>query len=153
VQDGAITFVARLVTFVDIDEADGAAAEGLSFSARQDALLSDGRRLVLLNGRGWNQTKRFARHSELPTLERRSSSWKGITREGIEGAARSVVGPDSAYKKYTQAEANQGHWAHLSATLAKEGIHADATALEALPHDVELSARLLSRLDDPPEAP
>ena len=40
-----MALVARLVTFVDIDDSQ---ASGLSFCARHDALLADGRRIVLL---------------------------------------------------------------------------------------------------------
>src|SRR3954471_7483231 len=48
--------VARLVTFADLD-GDPADARELSVSARLEAELGDGRRLVLLDGRGWTASR------------------------------------------------------------------------------------------------
>ncbi len=42
--------VTRLVTYVDIDDRD---ARGISVSALHHAVLDDGRRIVLLDDRGW----------------------------------------------------------------------------------------------------
>jgi len=50
-ENEGVARIARLVTFVDIV---GANPSQLSFSARHDALLADGRRIVLLNDRGWS---------------------------------------------------------------------------------------------------
>ena len=139
--------IERLVTFVDIDDAN---RSQLSFSARHDALLADGRRIVLLNDRGWSQSRiNFVSDRKLPLRGEASSPWEGVTREQIEETARSVVGPDCAYGDYTQSEMDEGHWTYLSAGLKEQGVDVDATNLEALPHDVELSDRLLARLDNP----
>ena len=43
--------VARLVTLLDLD--GGAGARSMSVSARHEAVLADGRRIVLLDDRGW----------------------------------------------------------------------------------------------------
>lgn len=146
-----MALIARLVTFVDI--ADETRPSQLSFSARHDALLADGRRIVLLDDRGWSQSRICAfSDTESAVPERPSSPWDGVTREDIEKTARTVVGPDSAYAEYTQAEMDEGHWSYLSAALEEEGVHVGATDLRALPHEVELSDRLLARLDRPPES-
>jgi hypothetical protein len=141
--------LARLVTVVDII---GANPSQLSFSARHDAVLADGRRVVLLDDRGWSQSRvHFFGERESPMREEASSPWEGVTREDIEETARTVVGPDSAYGEYTQAEMDEGHWSFLCAALEAQGVDVDATDLRALPHEVELSARLLTRLDSPPD--
>ena len=147
-----MVLIARLVTFVDFDGANGSQ---LSFSARQDAVLVDGRRVVLLDDRGWSQgwsQSRLSLRSEdgLPTQTAASSPWEGVTREHIEEMARTVVGPDSAYGNYTQAEMDEWHWSYLSAALAEHGVVVDGTGLRALPHDVELSDCLLAHFADPP---
>ena len=51
--------VTRLVTFVDIDDADDAGpdARSMSVTARHEAVLADGRRVVLLDDRGWSGTQ------------------------------------------------------------------------------------------------
>ena len=141
-----MALVARLVTFVDIDNAE---ASGLSFSARHDALLADGRRIVLLDDRGWSQSRiYFSCEGEPPMREDPVSPWEGVTREDIEETARTVVGPDEAYGDYTQAELDEAHWGYLAAALQEQGVDVEEADLEALPHDVQLSDRLLARLAD-----
>jgi hypothetical protein len=146
-RDEDAVLITRLVTFVDIHAADDSQ---LSFSARHDVLLADGRRIVLLNDRGWSQSRiYFFGDGEPTTRNEGSSPWEGVTREHIEEAARTVVGPDEAYGDYTQSEIDEAHWAYLSGTLGKHGIDVDATDLRGLPHEVELSDRLLARIGDP----
>jgi hypothetical protein len=143
-----VGLIERLVTFVDIDDAN---LSQLSFSARHDALLADGRRVVLLNDRGWSQSRiNFVSDPELPMRGEAFSPWEGVTREQIEEIARTVVGPDCAYGDYTQSEMDEGHWSYLSAGLEEQGVDVDATDLGALPHDVELSDRLVALLENPP---
>ena len=52
-----MTAVARLLTLVDLmDQHDeGTDARRLDVSARLEAVLADGRRIVLLHGRGWSE--------------------------------------------------------------------------------------------------
>jgi hypothetical protein len=143
---GVVT-IARLVTFVDRDHWDGSQ---LSFSARQDAVLADGRRIVLLNDRGWSQSNLYSSGNESPMREERSSPWEGVTRERVEETAREVVGPEAAYGACTQADSDEGHWSYLSAALGEHGIEVDGAVLRALSHEVELSDRLLARFAAPP---
>jgi hypothetical protein len=152
VEDERVTSPTRLVTFVDINEGDDdSEASGLSFSARHDAVLTDGRRVVLLNDRGWSQSAvTFLSGGEPSIRENQSTPWEFVTRERIEESARSVVGPDEPYGDYTRGEMAAGHWATLAATLEKEGIEVEATEVSALQHDVELSDRLIARLADRP---
>ena len=55
----------------------------------------------------------------------------------------------------SQASMRASHWAYLSRILNRQGVTVQATALEALPHDVELSEAVLARIDGhaPPPAP
>jgi hypothetical protein len=148
VEDARVTVIVRLATFVDIDDDADSEASGLSFSARHDAVLADGRRVVLLDDRGWTQSiLTFGDHA-LSTREGRRSPWEFVTRERLEENARDVVGPDEPYGNSTRAETEEGHWATLAARLGNVGVDADWTELPALPHDVEFSVRLLARLGD-----
>ncbi len=138
--------LARLVTFVDVDDVSDSQ---LSFSARHDALLTDGRRIVLLDDRGWSQSRILVfSKGEVPPPAEPSSPWEGVTRARIEENARIVVGPDAAYAAYTQDEMDDAHWRHLSGALAEHGVQVDADELAALPHQVELSDRLVIRLSE-----
>jgi hypothetical protein len=138
--------VVRLVTVVDVH--DGVAdAQTMSVSARHEAVLADGRHLLLLDGRGWT--------SALMTLqipddgvarESVTDIWAATSVEEIEQSARTVVGPDATYGGYSQEEIEDGHWSHLSDVLRQQGVVTDAHELKHLPHDVTLSARLLARL-------
>jgi hypothetical protein len=125
--------VARLVTVVDIRD-DDADARRLSVSARHEAELVDGRRLLLLD-RGWSS-------SGGNVLD----IWAATSVEDVEKTARFVVGPDEPFEGRSQAEMEADHWAFLSETLRLQGVAVDAQELKRLPHDVVLSERLLARV-------
>ena len=143
-----MTQVVSLVTFVDIREGAGVPPSGLSFSARLDARLDDGRRLELLNDRGWTQSVIWFGRDDSGSESVDLSPWTAVTREQIEENARSVVGPGGAHGNYTQAEMDDGHWAYLAAALKAHRIDIGATELAGLPHEVEFGDQLLARLDD-----
>ncbi len=52
-KDGSVAQVARLMTFVDADD-DVPDARQISVSARHEAVLDDGRRVLLMDDRGWS---------------------------------------------------------------------------------------------------
>lgn len=119
--------VARLVTSVDVDVAD---SRRMSLSARHEAVLADGRRVLLLDDRGWTT-------SGPPDI------WARTSVEEIEGTARMVVGPDEPFAGRSHEDMEADHWAQLSGVLRQQGVVADAVELKRLPHDVVLSERLL----------
>lgn len=153
--------VTRLVTVVDIDDQrvagdapmlGGLAPEGygpglapvllgpmpddprtMSCSALHLAVTDDGRRLVLLADRGW-------------TASGPADIWRHTSVEELESTARTVVGPDEPFGDRSQADMAASHWAYLADVLREQGVVADASALEQLPHDVELSDRIRTRL-------
>jgi hypothetical protein len=132
-----------LVTFVDIRKDDGGLhGRRMSVSARHEAVLADGSRVVLLDDRGWIEELRVAGGGE-PS----SGIWAHETAEEIERTARAVVGPDEPFEGRTRAEMEASHWATLARVLEQEGISAQAAELRALRHDVELSERMLVRLE------
>jgi hypothetical protein len=117
--------VARLLTFVDIDDRD---TRGLSVSALHQAVLDDGRRIVLLDDRGWTSSRGAA---AAPVDE-------------IKRTARVVVGPDEPWGAQSRTDAETLHWETLVRTLREHRVVADAATLSALPHEVELSSRALA---------
>jgi len=134
-----MTFVAsvvRLVTFIDAND-DVPNDRLISVSARQEAELDDGRRVLLLDDRGWSES------GPAPI-------WAMTSVEDMEFTARTVVGPDEPFGGHTYPSMAAGHWATLAGTLEQQGIIADAAQLERLPHDVVLSERLLGRLGRDP---
>jgi hypothetical protein len=122
----------RLVTFLDVD-ADVAHARQVSVSARHEAELADGRRVLLLDDRGWSE-------SGPPDI------WATTTVEGIVATARTVVGPDEPFGGRSYEDMAADHWAQLASVLRQQGIVADVMELKRLPHDVVLSERLLARV-------
>ena len=120
--------VTRLLTFVDIDERD---ARGLSVSALHQALLDDGRRVVLLDDRGWTSSRGAA---AVPVAD-------------IEETARVVVGPDEPFGERSRSDMDVLHWEALVRTLRQQGVVADVAKLRGIPHDVELSAQVVARSD------
>lgn len=121
------TTVVRLLTLVDVVEAAG---DRVSFSARLEAVLADGRRALLLDDRGWTLGSNTGAdlRTELSTAE-------------IEEDARAVVGPDEPPHGRSHEEEAALHWGSLAGTLRQAGIEADASRLSRLPHDVVLSER------------
>ena len=123
--------VARLVTLVELRDAD---ARGMSVSARHEAGLVDGRRVLLLDDRGWSSS------ANVPDI------WAVTSVEDIEEEARMVVGPDEPHDGRSQEDMEADHWAALSQTLRRQGVVVHAQELKRLPHDVVLSERLLARI-------
>jgi hypothetical protein len=143
--------VTRLFTAVDINDADddGSDARRMSVTARHEALLEDGRRVVLLDDRGWSgQLGAYTDDGSLPRdwRERSPSIWMFETVEGLEQTARIVVGPDEPFDALTQAEVQASHWEGLATVLREQGVDVDAAGLKELPHDVQLSTRLRERI-------
>jgi hypothetical protein len=153
--------VTALVTVVDIDDGpvaidapmiDGPAPEGfepgvaplgpapslddprsMSLSALHLAVLEDGRRVMLLDDRGWSA-------SGPPDI------WRRTSVKEVEETARTVVGPDEPFDGYSHEDMESDHWAALAEALGQQGVLITAEQLSRLPHDVELSERLRTRL-------
>jgi hypothetical protein len=118
--------VARLVTLVDLDDRPGV-------SARHEAELADGRRVLLLDDRGWTSA---------PLVPGEDAT----SLEDIERMARTVVGPDEPLDGGSQEDAAASHWAHLERILEQQGVSVDVLELKQLPHDVVIGDRLLTRV-------
>jgi hypothetical protein len=141
-----VTAVARLVTFVDVHH-EVADSHTMSVSARHEAVLADGRHVVLLDGRGWTAALMQVRASgDNAPPEDGPDIWAVTSVEEIERSARAVVGPDEPFGGYTREELEAGHWAQLCDVLREQGVVTDAGVLRQAPHDVTLSERLLARL-------
>ena len=122
--------VERLVTFVElVDDAP----RRYSMSARHEAVLTDGSRVLLLDDRGWTS----GLHSYGDGDEELPDIWSSLSAEGMEGDARMVVGPDGTVDE---------HWAYLAGILERQGVSTDPGELKSAPHDVVLGERVLARL-------
>ena len=64
----------------------------------------------------------------------------------MERTARDVVGPDEPFEGRTQADMEASHWDSLARVLQQERVEVEAAELRGLPHDVELSDRVLARI-------
>lgn len=128
--------VTRLVTFVDVDN-DVADARQVSVSARHEAVLVNGRRVLLLDDRGWSA-------SGPPDI------WAVTSVQHIVDTTRVVIGPDEPFDGRSHEDMEADHWAQLTEVLRKQGIVADALELKRLPHEVVLSERLRTRVGHDP---
>lgn len=133
--------VTRLVTFVDVGEEDRDAGQ-ISVSARHEAELRGGQRVLLLDDRGWvSKSLTASREGEAP--EETLDTWATTSVEDIEETARTVVGPDEPFGDFSQEDVERGHWTYLSDVLRRQGVVVDDPLdLKRLPHDVVLSERL-----------
>ena len=127
-----MTSVTSLVTFVDVVD-QVADPRRLSVSARHEAVLADGRRVLLLDDRGWTE-------SGPPDV------WAMTSVGDIADTARVVVGPDEPFGGHSPEDMAEDHWAQLAGTLQQQGIAAQASELRRLRHDVVLSERLRARM-------
>jgi hypothetical protein len=112
----------------------------ISVSARHEALLDDGSRLLLLDDRGWTEEARGAGADDIDDL------WALTLERDIAETARMVVGPDEPFRGRSQDEMEANHWNALAENLRGHGVVVDAGALRRLRHDVVLSDRLRARL-------
>jgi hypothetical protein len=143
--------VTRLVTLVDVRD-EVADPRQMSVSARHEAVLADGRRVLLLDDRGWTSAALTAYGGEVPedhSREDQSDIWAVTSAADIEETARIVVGPDEPPDGHSQEEAEAAHWAYLADVLRQQGAVVDALELKRLPHDVVLSERLRARIGHP----
>ncbi|HEY7002901.1 MAG TPA: hypothetical protein VH281_01365 [Gaiellaceae bacterium] len=140
--------VTRLVTLVDVND-DASDDRQMSVSARHEAVLADGRRVLLLDDRGWTSTALTATWGGSPDSEGgrvQADVWALTSVEDIEETARMVVGPDEPPEGYSQVEMEASHWEYLAGVLREEGDPVDALELKRLPHEVVISERLLARI-------
>jgi hypothetical protein len=135
-----VTAVARLVTFADVDDADVDEPRRISVSVRHEAALADGRRVLLLDDRGWSS-------SVQATPEDGSGICARTSIKDIEDRVRSVVGPDEPFDGRSRDDMEADYWACLADVLGKQGAVVDGPELRGLPHDVVLSARLVARAE------
>ncbi|MFI9592595.1 hypothetical protein [Nonomuraea sp. NPDC052265] len=127
-----MTAVRRLVTFVDVDDQ---AAETVTVSARHEAELLDGTRVLLLDDRGWSSSQR----------------WAATSASEMQETARVVVGPDEPFSGRSAQDMEADHWAALQQIAQRQGVTADAAELRRLPHDVVLSRQVLTRIGGTPD--
>lgn len=147
--------VTRLETLADVDAGSDDPGH-LSISLRHEAVLADGRRLLLLDDRGWSSSLHAYGTGDGPgggdVPATAPDVWAVTTVAQIEETARVVVGPDEPCDGGSQADMAAGHWAHLAALLKRQGVLVDPGELQRLPHDVVLSERLLARAGRAPRA-
>jgi hypothetical protein len=137
-----------LVTLVDVND-ENSDARQLSVSARHEAVLADGRRVLLLDDRGWTSSARRAWVGEVPDSEPRPDDpdiWAMTSVEDIEESARLVVGPDEPPEGRSREDAEADHWSYLAGALRQQGVVVDVLELKRLPHDVVVSEPLLARI-------
>jgi len=90
--------VSRLVTFVDVaDHVADPRRMSMSMSARHEAVLADGRRVLLLDDRGWSE-------SGPPDI------WAVTSVEAVADTARTVVGPDEPFGDHSYEDIAADHW-------------------------------------------
>jgi hypothetical protein len=126
-----VAVVTRLITFVDID--GPSSDDEMSLSARHEAVLSDGRRVLLLGDRGWGASGP-------------SNIWAYESVQGVMATARIVVGPDEPPAGRSREDEEALHWAQLAEVLRQQGIAVGSWQPKQLRHDVVLSDRLLARI-------
>jgi hypothetical protein len=130
--------VVRLVTLADL--AEDADPRRVSVSARHEAVLEDGRRVLLLEDRGWSETLHGSGTNEVADI------WAVTSERDIVETARVVVGHDEPFDGRSQDQMETSHWNTLAEKLRARGVDADAGELRLLPHDVVLGEPLLARL-------
>ena len=119
-----MTAVARLVTLVDLGE-ERASRQEMSLSARHEAVLGDGRHLLLLDDRGWSSSLEVFRAEQLAegdsSEEDLPDIWSLESVEDIEETARVVVGPDEPFEGRSQEDMEASHWDELAGILRRQG--------------------------------
>lgn len=126
----------RLITSIDVDATAGPEPDDghrSSISALLELELVGGRRLTLLDDRGWSTGGT-------------ADVWAHATLPGLAETARTVVGPDEPPEGRTHEDEAALHWAHLADVAREHGVSIEAGELAALPHDVDVSPAIRARL-------
>jgi hypothetical protein len=131
--------VLELVTLAGLDEED-ADARRISVSVMLEAALDDGRRVLLLEGRGWSSELRGPGAGEVDDI------WVTASEREIAEQALVVVGPDEPFGGRSQDDMARDHWEALAATLRAHGVSADGELVRGLPSRVVLGEGLRARL-------
>ncbi len=127
--------VAGLVASCDLDSPEGGLgnAGGTSFKVREIALLSDGREVTLLDGRGWT--------TSAPLGGTAGGQEPSMSVAHVVRNVYNVVLPDNAE------ETGEAHeWRRFAQRLREAGVAVTPDELRAVPYHVNLSDRLRSRL-------
>lgn len=130
-----VDVVTGLVTIADANDAAGTGE--LAVSARHEAVLASGRRVLLLDDRGWSS-------SGPPDVWEQTSDRDVVRTTGM------VVGPDEAFGSHMQEDMDRAHWASLVEVLGRQGVVAEVSELARLPHEVVLTESLRRRLGPSP---
>lgn len=115
----------------------------LRFTVSEFADLSDGRRLVLHDERGWTDSLRTAvtDGEALPAdWSPPVDPWAFVTRGDVVRSVLNVVLPDD------DDDPDDHPYEWLAGLLIGRGVHTSASELRVLPYEVELSQRLEARL-------
>lgn len=134
-----------------VEEPDGPKAVALSFSLTEFADLSDGRRAILSNDRGfggtlhavdWNPVTGEVRDaswhegSELEALV--SDPWRFTTRESLTKSVIAALDPEDDQEWY--------RW--VVERLGSQGFEVDPESVEAAPYQVEFGTQVLEELQE-----
>jgi hypothetical protein len=142
VQNEVMIGVARLITFVDLGRHTADAAHA-SVSARHEAVLTNGRRVVIFDDRGWSWSIHYGGGGE---GDIRLDPWTTSSLKDIEFTARVVVGPDEPVRGLSQNEAATAHWSYVAGLLQEQGVSVTPHVLVELPHDVVVSDALTAQI-------
>ncbi len=141
----------RLVTLVEIDGDENARQP--SVRARLDLKLSGGRRVTVLDDRGWSWSAGVYSSEPIDAadLERRRREldpWSGWSEQDIAEMALEIVGEDSddPSEGQTVEESRAEYWSYLAGLLRERGIDVAPGVLQALPREVELGERIRARI-------
>jgi len=126
---------ARLVTSVDLDRTAGpkiGTDDQMAVSALLELKLDDGRRVVLLDDRGWSSHGRGV--------------WAHTSIDDLTETSRMVVGPDEPPEGVSYEQEATMRWDELATRAREQGIDVDGSDLVALPHDVDISPGVRARV-------
>lgn len=126
----------QLLTSIELDEPAAVGRDDhrtMFISALLELELTTGRRVTLLDDRGWG-------------CSGSDNIWAYTSQEELVETARTVVGPDEPFGGASYEDVEQDYWADMAATAAAQGVHIDADDLAALPHEVAISDQIQQRL-------
>ncbi|MEJ5887384.1 hypothetical protein WDZ16_02810 [Pseudokineococcus marinus] len=126
----------RLVTSIEVDEPSSTPPDAdrqMSISASLELELEDGRRVTLLDDRGWS--------SSGP-----SDIWAYTSLEDLADTARTVVGPDEPPDHASYEEEEASYWAQMATNARERGVRVEAGDLRSLSHDVDISQEVRARI-------
>lgn len=123
-----MTRATSLLVTAELDDAQSSKGQ-VSVAVRLELMLENGRKILLLDDRGWGTNQQ----------------WSVVSEKEIRETALVVVGPDEPFGGMSQKSTAADHWQYLGLIAQQHGFVVGPLELSLLPDEVRVGPKLRMR--------